>query len=207
MDGIRVTRFKIISDYVICGILAGAIGLLYTNRLAFDANVLRTIIYSLILSIATGLAFTLYSDPFGVANAVGHFLQIGSFYLIYRAFVETVLTRPQDIFYRNLKQSKEEVLKLNTDLEKVNLNLMQDIKERKAAEEALKESEERFNQIFRSSPVAKAITRVSDGTFVDINDNYERLMGFTQKEVFDRETRKILISTFIRSSGMKSSGN
>ncbi len=58
-------------------------------------------LYALILSIATGLAFTLYTDPFGITNAIGHFLQIASFILIYLAFVETILTKPQDILYRN----------------------------------------------------------------------------------------------------------
>jgi signal transduction histidine kinase len=137
IEGEGLTRFKIISDYIICLILAGAIALLVINRRAFDPRVLKTIIYSLILSIATGLAFTLYTDPFGITNAVGHFLQIGAFYLVYRAFIETVMTKPQDILFRNLKQSKDEVLKLNTELQKVNLDLKQDIARRQEMEEEL----------------------------------------------------------------------
>jgi PAS domain S-box-containing protein len=153
IEGSGLTHFKIISDYVICGILLGATGLLIKNRKAFDPKVLRLIIYSMLLSIATGLAFTLYSDPFGIANAVGHFLQIGSFSLVYLAFIETVLTKPQDILYLDLKQS-----------------------------------EERFNTAFRSSPAALAITRINDGTYIDINNSYERLLGYSRQEVVGRKT-------------------
>lgn len=148
IEGSGLTPFKVISDYIICFILAGAIGLLYIERRAFDLKVFRIIVYALIFSIATGLAFTLYSDPFGIANAVGHFFQITSFYLIYVAFVQTVLINPQDILYRNLKQSKEEVLKLNSELERVNINLSRDIAKREKVEEALKI---RTNELVRSN--------------------------------------------------------
>ncbi len=118
IEGVGLTPFKVISDYVVCLILAGAIGLLIINRREFDYGVLRSIIYSLIFSIATGLAFTLYTDPFGLTNAIGHFLQIVSFYLIYRAFVQSVFTNPENILYRNLKQS-EAALEVNNERLKI----------------------------------------------------------------------------------------
>ena len=107
IEGVGLTPFKVISDYLICLILLGAISLLLVFRQAFDSKVLRTIIFAIILSIATGLAFTLYTDPFGITNMVGHLFQIASYYMIYLAFVETTLTKPQDILFRNLKQSEE----------------------------------------------------------------------------------------------------
>jgi signal transduction histidine kinase len=120
IEGVGLTSFKVISDYIVCLILLGAIGLLWVQRRAFDPKVLRLIIYSLTFSIASGLAFTTYTDPFGVTNAVGHFFQIVSFFLVYSAFIETVMLKPQDILYRNLQQSKEEVTKLNSELETAN---------------------------------------------------------------------------------------
>ena len=107
IEGTGLTAFKVYSDYAVCLMLLGGLGLLLLNRQAFDARVLKIIALSLVLSIATGLAFTLYADAFGIMNAVGHFLQIASFYLIYLGFVETVLTKPQDILYRALGQSEE----------------------------------------------------------------------------------------------------
>lgn len=107
IEGVGLTSFKIISDYLVCGILLGSAVLLLIHRQALDARVFRLIMFSLTLSIATGLAFTAYTDPFGVTNAVGHFLQIASLYLVYSAFVETIIAKPQDILYRNLAQSEE----------------------------------------------------------------------------------------------------
>jgi len=108
IDGVGLTPLKIISDYVIDLFFLGAIGLLLFHRRAFDAKVLRFILLSLVLSIGTGLAFILYTDPFGIMNEVGHFLQMASFYLIYVTFVETGLVKPQNLLFRNLTQSNEE---------------------------------------------------------------------------------------------------
>ena len=107
VEGVGLTSFKVISDYTICAILLVALVLLAINRRALDARVFRLVTYAFILFIATGLAFTTYTDPFGVTNALGHFFQIASFYLVYAAFVETVVVRPQDILYRNVKESEE----------------------------------------------------------------------------------------------------
>jgi PAS domain S-box-containing protein len=191
IEGVGLTRFKIISDYIICLILSGAIGLLFINRRSFDPKVLRTIIYSIILSITTGLAFTLYTDPFGITNAIGHFLQIASFFLVYRVFVETVLTKPQDILYRNLKQSKEEVLRLNIELEKVNLDLKKDIIEHKKAEEALQESEKKYKSIVETANEGILIG-APDGKIVFANQKMADLLGYPLSEIIGVEGLKFM---------------
>lgn len=135
IDGKGLTPFKVISDYVVCGLLAGAIGLLLANRRAFEPKVINMVVYSLILSIATGLAFTLYTDPFGITNMVGHLFQIASFTLVYFAFVETAVAKPQDILFRRLKESREEAVRLNAELERLNIELKQDIHEREKVDQ------------------------------------------------------------------------
>ena len=65
VEGVGLTTFKVVSDYIICLILLAALVLLLLNRRSFDARVLRLLAASILLSIATGLAFTLYADPFG----------------------------------------------------------------------------------------------------------------------------------------------
>lgn len=138
VEGSGLTPFKVASDYLICLIFLGAIGLLLINRGAFDPGVLKLIIYSLVLFIATGLTFTLYTDPFGITNTLGHFFQIGSFYLAYLAFVETSVTQPQKILYRKLKQKEEELAGNIRQLDDINSYLKSEITERKRAEHILK---------------------------------------------------------------------
>ncbi len=117
VEGVGLTPFKVVSDYIICLILLGAMGLLFIRRRSFDSRVLWLIASSIILSIATGLSFTLYTDPFGIMNMVGHLFQIASFYLVYLAFIKTSLSKPQDILYRKLKQNEAALRESNAYLE------------------------------------------------------------------------------------------
>lgn len=58
-----------------------------------------------------------------------------------------------------------------------------DISARKIAEEALRESEERFSSAFRVSPVAIAIQTADSEQFQDANESFVNLLGYNQNEV------------------------
>lgn len=107
IDGQGLTTFKVASDYIVCAILLAAVFSLVRNRRSFDSTVFKSIIAALVLSITTGLAFTLYTDPFGIMNMSGHLLQIASFSFFYAAVVETSITRPENLLFRNLRLNEE----------------------------------------------------------------------------------------------------
>jgi PAS domain S-box-containing protein len=106
IEGVGLTSFKKISEYIISLILLASIALLLKNRREFDRKVLQWVVWSIIVSIASELAFTFYIGPYGFFNLIGHFLKILSFYFIYKAIIETGLTRPYDLLFRNLKQTE-----------------------------------------------------------------------------------------------------
>ncbi len=63
---------------------------------------------------------------------------------------------------------------------------VQDITERRHAERALREVEERFRLAFETSPDAMSISRMDDGRYVDINDGYLAMTGYGREEVLGK---------------------
>jgi len=64
--------------------------------------------------------------------------------------------------------------------------VVEDITERKRTEEALKQSEDKFAKVFRQSPVSLTITRAKDHRYLDVNDTFEQITGWTRAEVIGR---------------------
>ena len=109
VEGAGLTPFKIASEYIITLILLASVALLLRNHDAFDSEVLRWLIISLLLTIGAELAFTSYISVYGFSNLVGHFFKIIAFYFTYKAIIEMGLERPHRLLFRNLKKSESEL--------------------------------------------------------------------------------------------------
>ncbi len=68
-----------------------------------------------------------------------------------------------------------------------------DITEHKKIDEALQESEEKFSKAFRSSPNAIVITTIKEGRFIDVNDSFIKLTGYTREEVIGNTAENLNI--------------
>ncbi|MDA3798158.1 MAG: hypothetical protein PF692_03655 [Kiritimatiellae bacterium] len=113
IDGSGLTAFKKNSEYIICLILCIAVFILYLKRAYLDKSTFKLVVFSLVLTIISEMAFTFYISVYGISNIVGHIFKILSFYMIYQAVIVATLRNP----YKNLfgevvesEKAKEEVI-------------------------------------------------------------------------------------------------
>jgi signal transduction histidine kinase len=116
-QGTGLTPFKKTSEYIISVILLGAAILLYADRRKQDRLVLEWLLVSIALTIASEIAFTGYIRTYGIANLIGHYFKILSFYFIYKAIIERGLTRPYSLLFLELKRNEEALQRAHRRLE------------------------------------------------------------------------------------------
>jgi PAS domain S-box-containing protein len=61
--------------------------------------------------------------------------------------------------------------------------VLRDIRRRKQAERRLRESEDLFEKAFHSNPAGVAISRASDGRYVEMNNTFGAIIGYMRQEV------------------------
>jgi signal transduction histidine kinase/CheY-like chemotaxis protein len=108
-EGVGLTPFKVVSEYVICGLFACSLALLVQHRGEFDVRVFRLLAGAIAVTIGAELVFTAYLTASGDANFVGHTLELVAFYLFYKAMIEVSLRRPYTLLFRDLRQSQEDL--------------------------------------------------------------------------------------------------
>jgi len=81
----------------------------------------------------------------------------------------------------------EEVENLIKILNEENERLQDTVEKLQSTSNQLSESEEIFSKIFRTSPDSMIISRLHDGLFIDINDGFCDLTGYTRDEVIGKK--------------------
>ncbi len=71
------------------------------------------------------------------------------------------------------------------------ISMVQDVSQRAADENALKESEVRFRTVFQINPDAVLITRISDGHLLSVNDYCLSMLGYTYEEMIGKTTLEL----------------
>jgi len=69
--------------------------------------------------------------------------------------------------------------------------VLRDITEHKRAEERLRKSEERFSKAFRQSPLAITISTEADGLYLDANESFLKMTGYTRADVVGHTTSEV----------------
>lgn len=66
-----------------------------------------------------------------------------------------------------------------------------DISEKYQAQKYLRESEEKFSKTFHAALDSISITRLSDGVYIDVNEAFEKLTGWSKSEVIGKTSRDL----------------
>jgi PAS domain S-box-containing protein len=75
-------------------------------------------------------------------------------------------------------------------------NTIEDITDRKLAEEAQRTSEERFAAVFHFSPDGIAMFDTGGRVFLDVNEAFTRLTGYQRSEIVGRSWQELKLSAF-----------
>ena len=167
IEGIGLTPFKIVSEYIIIALLTVALLLLNKNRLQFEPGVFKLLALSIIITIFSELAFTSYVGVYGFFNLLGHFLKILAFYLFYKALVETSLKRPYSIIFKELTEERQK--------------LKAEIEAKEHLQKALEVSEERYRTV-ADFAYDWEYWMNPQGEFLHVSPSCERITGYTSAE-------------------------
>jgi len=77
------------------------------------------------------------------------------------------------------------------DGRRLRMTALRDITERKLGEEALRVSEEKFSKAFRSSPDGMSVSELATGRFIEANEGYGKLYGYTREEMIGRTSLEL----------------
>ena len=202
VEGQGLTPFKKAGEYAISLILLAAGGFLLRQKREFDPGVLRLLLWSILLSIVSEVAFTFYVGVYDLSNLVGHLFKIVAFYCLYKAIIETGLVKPLNLMFRDLKL-REEALKEERDtIKELNAALHENIQQLQAANQEL----EAFNYFASHDLQAplRAITGFSTILREDYGDKLEA-EGLRLIHIIQNNTRKMasLIDSLLSLSRME----
>jgi PAS domain S-box-containing protein len=167
IEGVGLTSFKIISEYIISIILLVSLLLLALDKRQFESGVFKLLAASIIITILSELAFTSYVSVYGFFNLLGHFLKILAFYLVYKAIVETGLKRPYSLIFRELYEERQK--------------LKAEIEQKQRLQKELESSEEKYRTVADFAYDWEYWINPA-GSFVYTSPSCERVTGYTSSE-------------------------
>jgi len=68
------------------------------------------------------------------------------------------------------------------------MELENELTQRMRTEEELRQNQEKFAKAFQTSPYAISITQMKDGKFLDINDAFVDITGYSREEIMTKSS-------------------
>ena len=124
-DGVGLTPFKIVTEYVIIGLTLVGMVLLWRQRGQFTKKVFWLLVGSLSSAAITEFCFTQYVDFYDFSNEIGHYFRIASAVFAYLAIAVTGVRQPAELLIARLKQEERKLHDTNQQLLETSRQLTQ----------------------------------------------------------------------------------
>lgn len=69
--------------------------------------------------------------------------------------------------------------------------MIRDVSEQRKAEETLRQKSEIFEKAFRHVPVALTITTLAEGRYLEVNEAFEKILGYSKAEVIGKTSQEL----------------
>jgi two-component system, cell cycle sensor histidine kinase and response regulator CckA len=181
IEGVGLTRFKILSEYLIIAIIIASIVLLRRVRSTFTDTTYRLIMASSLSMICAESAFTAYLGVYDLANMVGHMLKLAAYYCLYRALFVAGIRDPFNTLFKELKQSERSLIESRDSVQR-------QVEERTRE---LRENEERLRRITDSAHDA-VIMIDSRGLITFWNPAAEQILGWCSGEAMGKSLQELI---------------
>ncbi|HTX72426.1 MAG TPA: PAS domain S-box protein [Rectinemataceae bacterium] len=113
--------------------------------------------------------------------------QITNYGYVVKSSVFTVLDASIKMAFK-LFEAQKRINTINMEFEATNEELRVSLESLQRSTEALSLSEDKFSKAFHLNPDAININRLSDGLYVDINEGFSQLMGYSREDVLGRRS-------------------
>ncbi|WP_040215078.1 MASE3 domain-containing sensor histidine kinase [Clostridium polynesiense] len=123
IKGEGLTSFKIISEYIINGMLCIVIYLYNKDRGVHIKHNYKLLIYSMIFKIGAGFVYVMYKNIIDVYNILGHLLNFISFCFLYKALFKSTIIDPFSTVFDKLNKKATELELSNEETLKAKLNM------------------------------------------------------------------------------------
>ena len=101
-------------------------------------------------------------------------------------YVHQLLRKDGSIFF-----AEAQAKMVRTGNRTLRMTALRDVTERKNAEQALRESEEKFSKAFQFNPNGICITETETGRYIAVNESFCRLFGYSNEEMIGRSSLEL----------------
>lgn len=136
-----------------------------------------------------GILCVLDTHPFNLNDRTTTLLNV----FAARATAELKRKWAEDEKRRAYAELEFRVEERTAELVSANVALENEIRERIVAEEALQKSQEQFAKAFNSNPIACSISTLKEGRFLDVNDSFLKLFGYTREAILGHTANELQI--------------